>query len=181
VFQTLNARYEPSQRSPSQECEAQPSTVDCGKCKRSPAFIVHRWIRRNHGHTKLCFGDMARCLELDLRTLQRVFHAAYGTSMKSYATYMRVRYVSNTLKSCPNTKLSALGSELGYESDKAFIRFLSQHLSKTPMSHHNVCLHPPSSEDPHGQSTCTACPSRPTRSTVPLLSNSASPAEAIPW
>jgi transcriptional regulator GlxA family with amidase domain len=139
VLQTLNALYESHQTSPSRECEAQPSLVEGGNCKRSPAFIVHRWIRRNHGHTKLCFGDMARCLELDLRTLQRVFHAAYGTSMKSYATHIRVRYVSDTLTSCPNTKLSALGSELGYESDKAFIRFLSQHLSKTPTSHRQ-CL-----------------------------------------
>ncbi len=143
MLKTLNALYESHQRSPLRRCEAQPSLVGGGNCKRSPAFIAHRWIRRNHGHTKLRFGDMARCLELDLRTLQRVFHATYGTSMKSYATYIRVRYISDTLRSCPNTKLSALGSELGYESDKAFIRFLSQHLSKTPTSHRQ-CLPAPS-------------------------------------
>ena len=71
---------------------------------------------------------MAHTLELDLRTLQRVFHAAYGTSMKSYATAVRIRFVHETLASFPKPKLSALASELGYESDKAFIRFLSQHV-----------------------------------------------------
>lgn len=95
--------------------------------KRCPAFIAHRWIRKNHGHIKLCFGDLARSMELDLRTLQRVFRAAYGISMKNYATSERIRFIREAFSTTPCMKLSALASELGYESDKAFIRFLSQH------------------------------------------------------
>jgi methylphosphotriester-DNA--protein-cysteine methyltransferase len=124
-----NLQRESHQRCRTRRREGQPASANCEDYKHSHAFIMHRWIRKNHGHTKLSFEDMAHWLEIDLRTLQRVFRAAYGISMKSYATSERIRFVHATLSSSPETKLSALASELGYESDKAFIRFVSQHAS----------------------------------------------------
>ncbi len=66
-------------------------------------------------------------MELDLRTLERAFRAVYGISMKNYATSERIRFIQEAFNITPNIKLSALASELGYESDKAFLRFLAQH------------------------------------------------------
>lgn len=101
-------------------------------CCTCPAIIAHRWIRLSHGHTKLYFGDMALRLGLDLRSLQRSFVSAYGISMKRCATVERIKFVRKTWKTFPDTKVAVLALELGYKSDKAFMRFATSHNVKTP-------------------------------------------------
>ena len=97
-----------------------------------PAVALHDVIRQYSGSLKLRVPFICRELGSSLRTVQRMFHARYGQTIREYQTAERLYYSIQQLRTGSDEKIAFIAHVCGYRSASDFSVFFRKHTGLTP-------------------------------------------------
>ncbi|MBI4454864.1 MAG: AraC family transcriptional regulator [Acidobacteria bacterium] len=83
--------------------------------------------------------EISQELQVDRHTLERSVYAAHRKSFREYQQEITLTAALRTLKSEPNLSIKQIAAILGYNSPRAFSRFIKCRTGRNPRDYRNSC------------------------------------------
>lgn len=99
---------------------------------RSPAQLMHHFIRAYRGNVQLRVRPIAAELGIEMRTLERAFTSQFGKTMAKCQSDVRLEFSYWMLSISPPAKIDVIATLLGYEKVQDFNRFFRARTGLSP-------------------------------------------------